>query len=219
MNGDFLILRLDNMKKKEVLVLLSGGLDSPVCCYKLIKAGYQVSLIHFHNLTASSQGVEEKITDLRDALQKYQKNIPLYMIPFGPLQRELIKTVPAKKRMIIYRRFMFRIAEKIAKGDLATGDSLAQVASQTLDNMHVIYSATKKKVLHPLIGSDKKEIIAQAQEIGTYEISIRPYEDCCTFLVADRPETHGNLEEIEQIEQGIDVEKLVTQAVKAKKLT
>jgi len=95
---------------------------------------------------------------------------------------------------------------------LVTGDSLAQVASQTLDNLHVVYAVTKMDVLHPLIGKDKKEIIEQAKEIGTYEISIRPYDDCCSFLLADRPETHGNLGDIEAIERPINTEKLVRRA-------
>lgn len=208
--------------KKKVICLISGGIDSPVAAYKMMKAGYRVVLVHFHNLTHMSDNVKEKIFELRDILQRYQKKIKLYMVLFGPLQREIIKFVPGKKRMLVYRRFMFFIAEKIAKMEratgLVTGDSLAQVASQTLDNLYVIYAATKKKVYHPLIGLDKSEIIAIAKQIGTYNVSIRPYEDCCSFLVSDHPETHANLNEIEKMEKRLNKEKLIKDAIRGLKL-
>jgi tRNA uracil 4-sulfurtransferase len=204
------------MKRKKVVVLLSSGIDSPVSSYKMIKAGYSVVLVHFHNLTPSSEHVKQNIIDMRDQLQKYQKKIKLYMVPFGGLQRELIKTVPGQKRMIVYRRFMFRIAEMIAKKEkavgLVTGDSLAQVASQTLDNLQVVYSVTDLDVFHPLIGKDKKEITKTAEKIGTYDISIRPGDDCCSFLLADYPETRAILADIENIESKSDSDELVKSA-------
>jgi len=205
------------MAKKKVVCLLSGGIDSPVAAYKMIKSGYEVVLVHFHNLTPSAEHVKQNIFDLREQLQTFQKKIKLYMVPFGPLQRELIKVVPGKKRMIVYRRFMFMIAEKIAKREkaiaLVTGDSLAQVASQTLDNLQVVYASVDMDVFHPLIGKDKKEIIEISTRIGTYDISIRPGEDCCSFLLSEYPETHAVLGDIEEIESKTDKNKLINDAV------
>lgn len=207
---------------KKVLVLISGGIDSPVAAYKLIKAGYQISLIHFYNKTATGEGVKDKIKKLAEVLKAHQKDIKLYVIPFQDVQMEIIKQVPAKYRMLVYRRFMYRIAEQIAKKDkikfLATGDSLAQVASQTMDNMRAISAATRMEILRPLLGFDKQEIMAIAKEIGTYEISIMPYADCCSYMIADHPETHASIEAVDKLEENLKIKKMVAAAIKKKEV-
>jgi tRNA uracil 4-sulfurtransferase len=209
------------MEKKKLICLLSGGIDSPVAAYKMMDKGYEVVLVHFHNITPSSHSVKDKIDQLAQKLTKYQKKVKLYIVPFGDLQRELVKSIPAKQRMIIYRRFMFRIGCCISKKEKAlgfvTGDSLAQVASQTLDNLNVIYSAIGAPVFHPLIGWDKQDIIEVAKQIDTYDISVLPYDDCCSFLIADRPETHANIDNIEAIEKQLDVKALVKKTAKGAK--
>lgn len=191
----------------KVVALVSGGIDSPVAAFLMMKRGCEVVLLHFFNETIHSLKVRGKITSLAERLATFQGKTKLYMVPFGGLQREIIRAVPAKYRMLVYRRTMMRLAEEIARLEgakaLVTGDSLAQVASQTLDNLRVIYEATSYPVLAPLIGSDKEETIALARKIGTYEISILPYEDCCSFMVAPHPETHGDPETIAALEKGL----------------
>jgi thiamine biosynthesis protein ThiI len=188
----------------KVISLLSGGIDSPVAASLMMKRGCEVILLHFFNETIHSPGVRRKIAMLGEALTKIQPEIRLYMVPFGELQREIVKFIPAKYRMLVYRRIMMRIADEIAAAEgakaLVTGDSLAQVASQTLENLQVIYAASHRPVLAPLIGFDKEETIQLARKIGTYEISIMPYEDCCSFMIAPHPETRGRLEFIEELE-------------------
>ena len=206
----------------KALVLISGGIDSPVAAYKLINAGYDVSLIHFYNQTNTSQGVKEKIEKLAEILKTRQKKIKLYIIPFQDVQMEIIKQVPAKYRMLVYRRFMLRIAEEVARKNkikfLATGDSLAQVASQTLDNMRSIGIATKMEILRPLLGFDKQEIMTIAKEIGTYEISIMPYADCCSYMIADHPETRASPELVDKQEENLKIKKLIFKALKEREV-
>ncbi|MEM4247022.1 MAG: 7-cyano-7-deazaguanine synthase [Candidatus Woesearchaeota archaeon] len=200
----------------KVVVLLSGGIDSPVAAAMFLKKGVEAVLVHFYNQTPQQEGVKGKIQKLAEQLTKYGK-VKLLMIPFGEIQREIIKTVPADYRMIVYRRMMFRIADKIREKEraeaLVTGDSVGQVASQTLENLRTIYSATKSTVLHPLIGKDKREIMDLAKELGTLDISNRPYEDCCSFMIARHPATKSRIEEIEQFEKNIDVNNLIESAI------
>lgn len=197
----------------KAIALLSGGIDSPVASYLMMKQNCEVVLSHFHNYTQESYPVKKKILDLREQLSRHQKNLKLYLIPFLEMQRVLLSYVPSDMRMIVYRRIMFRASEKIMEKEgaeaLVTGDSVGQVASQTLDNIRVIYEAADKPVLSPLLGLDKEEIIQIAKEIGTYDISIKPYNDCCSYLIADRPETHAKLEKIEEAEKPIPIENLI----------
>lgn len=206
------------MKQKKLISLLSGGIDSPVAAYKMMKKGHEVIFIHFHNYTTTSGDVKNKIIDLIKVLSKHQKKTKLYLVPFQETQKEIIKVVPVRYRMIIYRRMMFKIGEKILEKEKAhaflTGDSLGQVASQTLDNISVIFKATEKIIATPLIGEDKTEIIKTAREIGTYEISIRPYNDCCTFFVAKHPETRAELKTVEEFEKNLKIKKLIKNALK-----
>jgi len=202
----------------RVVSLISGGIDSPVATFMMMKRGCEVPLAHFFNETLHSPQVRRKLERLAQVLTKVQPEIKLYMVPFGELQRGIIRSIPSRYRMLVYRRVMTRLADKIAEVEgakaLVTGDSLAQVASQTLDNLRVIYAAAGRPVLAPLIGFDKEETIKLAKEIGTYEISILPYKDCCSFMIAPHPETHGRLEVIEELERGmhLDLERALAEA-------
>ncbi|KKR07493.1 MAG: putative tRNA sulfurtransferase [Parcubacteria group bacterium GW2011_GWC2_39_14] len=201
----------------EVLCLLSGGFDSPVAAYLMMKRGAHVNFIHFQNQTINKSGVEDKIKDLVKILSLVQGESKLLIVPFADLQKEVIKSVDSKVRMIVYRRLMYKIAERVAKQNkalaLVTGDSLGQVASQTLENMSVIASATSMLKLAPLSGTNKIEIINLAQKIGTYDISVRPYGDCCNLLVALHPETSARIQDIERAESKIDFQPLIESAI------
>lgn len=200
----------------KVVALLSGGIDSPVASWLMMKRGCSVFFVHFYNenLVASPKKIEEII----EKLTEYQMESKAYFIPFGRIQYDIVANVAAKYRMIIYRRVMARVAEKIANREgakaIVTGDSIGQVASQTIDNILCIYAASKLPVLPPLIGMDKKEIIEMAKKIGTYEYSIKAYDDCCSFMVAKHPATKANLQDIEKMEERIemDIEKIMEKA-------
>ncbi|MDZ7374535.1 MAG: tRNA 4-thiouridine(8) synthase ThiI [candidate division KSB1 bacterium] len=201
----------------KLMALVSGGIDSPVAAHLMMRRGVKVDVAHFQNETQVRTEVETKIQDLCRVLAGSQGPTTLYIVPFADLQFQIIASVPAKLRMIVYRRFMLRIATELARSEgakgLIVGDSLSQVASQTLDNLHVTYAATPLNVYAPLMGLNKNETIELAKRIGTYEISIRPYGDCCTFLVSEHPETHARLEVVEAVESRLDVEGLVRKAV------
>ena len=201
----------------KVVSLISGGLDSPVAAWKMFRRGCSVVFVHFNNETLNKSGVEDKIVKLVEKLSHYQFKTRLYLIPFGRLQNEIIKVIPSKYRMIVYRRVMFKIAEKILENEKAlgfvTGDSVAQVASQTLENIKVIYASAKSPVLSPLIGENKKDIIKIAEEIGTFELSTLPYEDCCSFLIDKHPETKAKLENIEKLEENLKINNLIEESI------
>ncbi len=188
----------------SVLVLLSGGIDSPVASYKMMLRGCHVVFVHFHNYTSR---IEDKLERLVSVLNKYQTKSKIWIIPFLEFQEKIIESVPPNYRMIMYRRLMLKMAEQIAKKEsckaLVTGDSLGQVASQTLENLSVIYDAAKMPILSPLIGSSKQDIIDIAQEIGTYEISIEKYRDCCSWMIAKHPETKADIKFVKKLEKGI----------------
>lgn len=191
----------------KVLVLLSGGIDSPVAAYQLMKRGAEVGLIHFQNQTKVTDEVSEKIIDLAKTLARYQPGINLYIVPFAGWQKEVVMKIPADYRMIVTRRLMFKIAEELAKKEkylaLATGDSLGQVASQTLENMQAIYQASDMLKLAPLMGSNKTEIVNIARRLGTLDISSRPYEDCCSLFVSRHPKTRAVLKDVLKMEEGM----------------
>jgi len=193
----------------KVASLLSGGIDSPVAAYQMMKRGCECSFIHFHSAPFTSIASQEKVKEVIEILTRHQFNSRLYLIPFAELQQEITTKTPPPYRVILYRRFMVRIAEEVAKREgalaLVTGESMGQVASQTLSNMTTIESATTLPILRPLIGLNKQEIIRLAKEIGTYEISIEPHDDCCSYLMPREPVTHSTPEELEEIERGMDV--------------
>ena len=201
---------------KKVIVLLSGGIDSPVAAALLLQQGIEVVLVHFQNLTRQQDSVQGKIERLAETLSKLGK-VKLVIVPFKDTQFSIIKAVPAEYRMIVYRRMMFRIADRIKEMEgadaLVTGDSLGQVASQTIENMRTIYDATKSIVLHPLLGKDKRDITDIAKKIGTFEISSLPYEDCCSFMIAPHPKTKSRVEEIERYEHNLNIPALVESAI------
>jgi len=208
----------------RAVVLLSGGIDSPVAAFMAAKRGLKVVFCHILNKTMAGGRVGEvKITNLVKKLAEIQGSSMLYTAPFAEIQKAIIAHIPAESRMIVYRRFMMKIAEQIAAkenaGAIITGDSVGQVASQTLENLNCVYGAASLPVLPPLIGMNKEEIIGIAKQIGTYELSILPYPDCCSFLIAKHPETRGDLATIEKIEGTIpNAEKLVEESVEKAKM-
>ena len=196
-----------------LIALLSGGIDSPVAAFRMMVRGCRIHLVHFLNRSFATNRVSEKIRALAARLALFHGPLPLTMVPFDELQREIVMVVPAKYRMIVYRRVMFRVAERLRREDRAlgfvTGDSVGQVASQTLENLHVIHEAADYPVYSPLAGACKSEITREAERIGTFPISILPHEDCCSFLVARHPETRASLGKIREhevfdLEAGID---------------
>jgi thiamine biosynthesis protein ThiI len=201
----------------RVVSLLSGGIDSPVAAWRLMRRGCQVTFVHFHSVPFLSRASQDKARQLVEVLTRYQLRSALYLVPFGELQRQITVSVPGDLRVVVYRRFMLRIAERIARERrgraLVTGEVLGQVASQTLDNMAVIDRAAELPVFRPLIGMDKEEVILQAQRIGTFEISTLPDEDCCTLFTPRHPETHARRYQIEDVEQALAIPDLVNEAL------
>jgi thiamine biosynthesis protein ThiI len=202
----------------RVLASLSGGIDSPVAAYLMMKRGCEVVFVHIRNETQFAHGAVGKIEDLVRQLTGVQLRSKLYIVPFGELQRRIIAFVPAKFRMIVYRRFMMKILNQVAARERAkaivTGDAVGQVASQTLDNIACIQAAAALPVLSPLIGMNKDETVTLARAIGTFEYSAVPYPDCCSFMIAPHPETRAELEEILRYEAAFEeAESLVAEAV------
>ncbi|HHZ83270.1 MAG TPA: tRNA 4-thiouridine(8) synthase ThiI [Nitrospirales bacterium] len=201
----------------KTVCLLSGGIDSPVAAYRMMKRGCHQIFVHFHSHPFVSRASQEKAEDLATHLTQYQYHSVLYLVPFGDIQRQIVLSVPPPFRIVLYRRFMIRIAEQIARRHrawaLVTGDSLGQVASQVPDNLTVIEDAAQLPLLRPLIAMDKIEITAQAQSIGTYETSIIPDQDCCTLFMPAHPAIHPKIEAIRKMEATLDIETLVQQGV------
>ncbi|HEX3176067.1 MAG TPA: tRNA uracil 4-sulfurtransferase ThiI [Methylomirabilota bacterium] len=197
-----------------VAALLSGGIDSPVAAWRMMKRGCRVMLVHFHSVPYLPATSQAKARALVARLTEWQYVSRLHLVPFGEIQREVVLAVPPPLRVVVYRRLMLRIAEALARraGALAlvTGESLGQVASQTLENIACIDAAATLPVLRPLIGMDKLEITAQAQRLGTFEISIEPDADCCTLFTPKHPATRAGLAEVEAVEARLDLSRLVT---------
>jgi thiamine biosynthesis protein ThiI len=197
----------------RVVSLLSGGIDSPVAACRLMKRGCQVTFVHFHSFPFLDATSRDKAVELVQVLTRYQYRSMLYLVPFGEIQRQVVVSAPAPLRVVLYRRLMGRIAEQVARREnakaLVTGESLGQVASQTLDNLAVIEQAVSIPVLRPLIGSDKEEIVQEARALGTYDISIIPDQDCCRLFVPQHPATASSLQEIGEAESHLEIEKLV----------
>jgi thiamine biosynthesis protein ThiI len=201
----------------RVVAMLSGGIDSPVAARRLQKRGCDVEFVHFHSAPYLADTSQRKARALVESLVRHQFRARLWLVPFGDIQREVILAVPAPLRVVLYRRLMARIAEVLARrvGALAlvTGDSLGQVASQTLENLARVTEAVGLPLLRPLVGSDKEEIIREARAIGTYEISIEPDQDCCTLFVPKHPETRAGAAAVAAAEAGLDVDRLVAAGV------
>jgi thiamine biosynthesis protein ThiI len=197
-----------------VVALLSGGIDSPVAAWRLIKRGCRVVFVHFHSVPYLPDISQHKARALVERLTEWQYASQLFIVPFGEIQREIVLSVPGPARVVVYRRMMIRIAEVLAlqvgATALVTGESLGQVASQTLENIARIDEAASMPVFRPLIGTDKLEITAEAQRLGTFEISIEPDADCCTLFTPKHPATRMSEEAIRAVETALDVPRLVT---------
>jgi tRNA uracil 4-sulfurtransferase len=197
----------------RVTALLSGGIDSPVAACRLQKRGCEVEFVHFHSFPYLADTSQRKVRMLVERLVRHQFKARLWLVPFGEIQRDVVLGVAGPLRVVIYRRLMTRIAEAIARSTgalaLVTGESLGQVASQTLENIARTTEVAGMPVLRPLIGTDKEEIIREARAIGTYEISIEPDQDCCTLFVPKHPETRASAEAVEAAERRLDLTRLV----------
>ncbi len=207
----------------KVACLTSGGIDSPVAAYRLIKRGCLATFVHFSGRPLVSRASEEKVRDLVRTLTQYQYHSRLYVVPFGEIQREIVLTAPAPFRVVLYRRMMVRITEELARREqcwaLVTGDSLGQVASQTPHNLCAIEEAAEMPILRPLIGMDKREIIDEARRLGTYETSIEPDQDCCKLFVPPHPSTKTRLDDVLRIERTLDIAGLLKRGLEQVELT
>jgi thiamine biosynthesis protein ThiI len=197
--------------------LLSGGIDSPVAAYRMIRRGARVDLVHFHGAPYQDRSSRDKAEELSLQLARYQLRSNLSFIAFGEIQRQIVASVPRPYRVVLYRRMMVRIASAIAAEvnatALVTGESLGQVASQTLQNMIAVEEASPLPILRPLVGMDKLEITEQARRIGTFETSIQPDQDCCQLFVPQHPATRMTVAEAQQAEQVLDIAALIEQAL------
>jgi thiamine biosynthesis protein ThiI len=197
--------------------LISGGIDSPVAAYLLMKRGMRLDFVHFHSVPRTDPASLEKVEELIRILIRYQGPARLAMVPLLPIQEEIAASCPSGLRVLLYRRFMLRLGESLAhrmRSDaLITGESLGQVASQTIQNLRAVESVAMMPVLRPLIGLDKPEIIGIARRMGTYETSITPHFDCCSFLMPDRPATKSTSRELANAEAALDVQELVSKAI------
>jgi tRNA uracil 4-sulfurtransferase len=197
----------------RVVSLISGGIDSPVAAYRMLQRGCRLIFVHFHSAPYLDKTSQQKVRQLVTALTRHQFQSRLYMVPFGEIQRQIVAAVNRPLRVILYRRMMLRIAEGLARKEkakaLVTGESLGQVASQTLENMAVIQQAAALPILRPLVGMDKQEIIDQARRIGTFEISSIPDQDCCQLFVPKHPATKARFDEVEDAESNYDPKEML----------
>ena len=202
----------------KIMHMLSGGIDSPVAAYLLMKRGITIECIHFASPPYTNVGVIEKLKDLLGKLNKYQPEIRLNIIPFTKLQEEIYKQSDESYAITLMRRMMFRLADRLAKRRrclaISSGESVGQVASQTLDSMNVINAVSNMPVLRPVVCYDKTEIIDLAKKIDTFDISIRPFEDCCTIFAPKNPKTKPSLEKVLEYEAKWDYESMIDEALK-----
>ena len=199
------------------MVLLSGGIDSPVAAWMMAKRGMLLEAVHFHSYPYTSQRAQEKVEDLARIVASYCGNFKMHVVNLLPIQEQIVQNCPEEETTILVRRFMMRIAEKLAEKHrammLITGENLGQVASQTAEALVVTDACVKMPVMRPLIAMDKVDIMEKAEEIGTFETSIQPYEDCCTVFLPKHPTTKPKLDRILASESRLDVEALVDAAV------
>ena len=204
------------------MVLLSGGIDSPVAAWMMAKRGMLIEAVHFHSYPYTSQRAQEKVEELARIVASYCGNFKMHVINLLPVQEQIVQHCPEEETTILVRRFMMRIAEKIAEKNkammLITGENLGQVASQTAEALVVTDASVSMPVMRPLIAMDKVDIMEKAEEIGTFETSILPYEDCCTVFLPKHPTTKPKLERIEASESRLDVEGLVSAAVDSEEI-
>lgn len=202
----------------KALLLLSGGIDSPVAGWMMAKRGMEIEAVHFYSYPYTSERAKEKVISLARILSRYCYRIKLHIVPFTEIQLEINEKCPEDQLTIIMRRAMMTISERIAQKNgalaLITGESLGQVASQTIQSLAVTNAIVQMPVFRPLIGMDKNEVIEIARKIDTFETSILPYEDCCTVFVAKHPKTRPKLDEIIRHEAGLELEAMIDKAIK-----
>ncbi|MFK2824682.1 tRNA uracil 4-sulfurtransferase ThiI [Bacillus sp. B190/17] len=201
----------------KAMLLLSGGIDSPVAGYFMMKRGVEIEAIHFHSPPYTSERAKQKVIDLAERLTEFGAEMKLHIVPFTAIQQKIQEQVPENYTMTSTRRMMLVIADRIRQkcGGLAivTGESLGQVASQTLESMQAINDVTSTPILRPLIAADKLDIIDVAKKIGTHDISILPYEDCCTIFTPPSPKTRPKLEKVQRFESFVDFQQMIEEAV------
>ena len=204
------------------MVLLSGGIDSPVAAWLMAKRGMLIEAVHFHSYPYTSPRAQEKVEDLARILASYCGRFKMHAVNLLPIQEKIVENCPEEETTILVRRFMMKIAEKIAAENgcmmLITGENLGQVASQTAESLVVTDASVSMPVMRPLIAMDKVDIMEKAKEIGTYETSIQPYEDCCTVFLPKHPATKPRLERILASESRLDCETLIDDAIKAREI-
>ncbi len=202
----------------NAIVLISGGIDSPVAAFMTMRRGAKLSFVHFHSYPVTSEMSVDKIRELVDLLSQYQGKSNLYLIPFTEVQKEILLNTKAKFRVILYRRLMLKITSEIVKKEgskaIVTGESLGQVASQTIENMLVIDEACNDLIIRPLVCNDKESIVKMAEEIKTLDISNLPHDDCCSRFLPQYPETKAKLNEVIEEEKKINIKKIIDRAVK-----
>ena len=201
----------------KTMHMLSGGIDSPVAAYLMMKRGVSIECIHFASPPYTQMGVIYKLEDLLKVLTRYQPRIRLHIVPFTKIQEAIYDNAPESYCITLMRRMMFRLADALSKRRkcpvISSGESIGQVASQTLQSMHVINAVTNTPVIRPLATTDKLEIIKISKKIGTYDISIRPYEDCCTIFTPKAPKTMPHQDEVEAFEKKFDYESMIRDAI------
>ena len=201
----------------HAMCLLSGGIDSPVAAYRMMRRGCRVRFVHFHSYPILSSASQEKVHEIAALLTRYQLASRLYVVAFGEVQQRVVVSAPPPLRVVLYRRLMMRIAERLARRAgaraLVTGDAVGQVASQTLDNLAVVGDVVRLPVLRPLVGFDKDEITREARTLGTYATSIIPDQDCCTLFTPKNPATRARRDEVEQAESALPIKEMVDAAV------
>lgn len=202
---------------ERAVCLISGGIDSPVAAFKMMKRGIKLIFVHFHSAPFTSAASQRNVERLVEVLNTYQYRSKLYLVPFAEIQQHIVANAAPSYRVILYRRAMVRLAEMIAAKNhayaLITGENVSQVASQTLVNMNVINQAATLPILRPLAGDDKQEIIAAAQRLGTFEISTEPFEDCCSLFVPPHPETRAKLPVVQEFEAKLNLPSLIEQTL------
>lgn len=201
----------------KTLLMLSGGIDSPVAGIEVMRRGVTIEAIHFHSPTFTSEEAKQKVIDLTQIMAETAGEIKLHLVPFTDIQKMIHKTVPENLTMTSTRRMMMRIADQFARQidakALVNGENLGQVASQTLGSMYAINAVTNLPILRPLLTYDKEEIVIKAKEIGTYETSILPFEDCCTIFTPKNPKTNPRLDKVESFESKVDFDAMIEKAI------
>jgi thiamine biosynthesis protein ThiI len=213
---------LPTQPNQKVVALLSGGLDSPVAAWMMMKRGCSVTLVHFQNANQMANSVEDKIIQLAERLSHFQVETRLLIVPFDNLQNAIIAGVKAERRMLVYRKVMIRMASAVARKleapFLVVGDSFSQVASQTYDNLAATYANSPIHILSPLIGLDKRDISNLARRIGTFDISSLPYGDCCSYFLPKHPELRARPESLQRVLDEMDIDQLESDALNQARL-